>query len=92
MKIRCGEVKDASLIPHFVNKTLSLMQASKFMWRTRDYLQVIRNYYRCGMFEEGDEFEEGFQKAHPELFMDPKTEKEHLSTKAYLRRNWEKKR
>ena len=65
---------------------------TRFIWRTRDYLQVLRNYYRCGMFEEGDEFEEGFLKAHPELPVDLKTEKEHISTKAYFRRKWEKKR
>lgn len=92
MKIRCGQVKDAALLPHFVNKTLSLMQASKFLWQTRDYLQVIRNYYRCGMFEEGDAFEKEFLETHPELLMSPKIEKEHVSTKAYFRRKWEKKK
>ena len=39
------------------------MQASPLLWRRRDYLQVIRNYYRLGMFESGDEFENMYRTA-----------------------------
>lgn len=94
-KIRCGSEKNAVLIPNFVSKSLELMQASSFLWRRRDYLQVIRNYYRVELFEDGDVFEAAFRTAHPELFSaseDSEHEAEHLRTKfyyenKYLKRN-----
>lgn len=93
-KIRCGSEKNAALIPAFVNKALELMQASSFLWRRRDYLQVIRNYYRVGLFEDGDAFENAYRTNHPALFSKPedvKHEDEHTSTKAYFKKKWEKK-
>lgn len=93
LKIRCGAEKDAELIPTFVDKVLSLMQASHMLWRSRDYFQVIRNYYRCGLFSEGDAFEKEFRKNNPHLFNDPaiiKHELEHEQTKRYFKKKYEK--
>lgn len=94
MKIRCGSERDSKLISAFVRKTLELMQASKFLWRRRDYLQVIRNFYRLGLFAEGDKFEAAYRRRYPKLFSAPEDsthENEHLSTKAYFKRKWENK-
>ena len=95
MKIRCGAVNDPALLPIFVSKTLELMQSSGMLWRRRDYLQVIRNFYRCGLFELGDSFESEYRKTHPDIFInvkDVKHEAEHESTKRYFRSKWEKKK
>lgn len=70
LKIRCGTIENASLVPAFIEKTLDLMQASRFIWHRRDYLQVIRNFYRCGMFEEGDTFETAYRACNRDLFSD----------------------
>lgn len=94
MKIRCGVVDDAALIPTFVKKTLELMRCSKVGWRSRDYFQVLRNFYRFGLFDYGDAFEESFRALYPQLFNDlaiEEHEKEHRVTKDYYRRKWEKK-
>lgn len=94
MKIRCGAEKDAALIPAFVDKTIALMQASGFMWCERDYLQVIRNYYRVGLFADGDAYEKEFRLTHPRIFLDPGGEKAELEndrTKAYFLKKWVKK-
>lgn len=92
-KIRCGMETDASLVPTFVDKTLELMQASSFLWRRRDYLQAIRNYYYVGLFERGDAFEAAFRAARPDLFSYPEDsahEVEHLCTKFYYENKWRK--
>jgi hypothetical protein len=94
LKMRCGCCNDIRLIPVFINKTLELMQASPMMWRRRDYLQVIRNYYRLGMFEPGDAFEEEYRLRFPSLFSNPADdthETEHASTKQYFKKKWLKK-
>ena len=86
-KIRCGAVEDAELIPAFVSKTLDIMIASKLLWTPRDYLQVIRNYYRCDLIDSGEVFEADFRLMHFELFESLKgnpIEGEHLSTKYYF--------
>lgn len=86
-KIRCGLVEDHNLIPAFVQKALDLMLASKIGWLRGDYLQVIRNYYRCGMVSEGEIFEKEFRKSHPALFgalPDYIDEGVHLSTKYHF--------
>lgn len=93
LKIRCGSEKNKDLIPVFVDKVLSLMQASHMLWRSRDYFQVIRNYYRFGLFSEGDAFEKEFRKNNPHLFNDPaiiKHELEHEQTKRYFKKKYEK--
>lgn len=94
MKIHCGSIDDPQLVPAAVDKTLMLMRKSGMLWRRRDYLQVIRNYYRVGLFDEGDKFEQEYRQAHPHDFSkeeDEKHEIEHHSTQAYFRRKWEKK-
>lgn len=88
MKIRCGSAEKA-IVPVIVEKTIQLMFASRVCWRMGDFLQVIRNFYRTGLFAEGDEYENTFRSEHPEVFSDPaapKYEKEHESTKAYWKR------
>ena len=88
-KIRCGSENDPSLIPAFVDKA-----ASRMLWRRRDYLQVIRNYYRLGLYTAGDTFEAKYRASHRELFNRPedeKAEEEHARTKAYfVRKNTKK--
>lgn len=94
MKIHCSRIDDPQLIPAAVEKTLALMRESRMLWRRRDYLQVIRNYYRVGLFDDGDIFECKYRKDHPLDFSkqeDEKQEAEHQSTKAYFRSKWEKK-
>lgn len=94
MKIRLGNVQDFMLIPVFVSKTLDLMLHSNIQWRMSDYLQVIRAYYRVGLFDEGDDYERLFRRNYPDLFIGPgkeKVEAEHISTKAYFKQKWEKK-
>lgn len=94
-KIRCGAVENPELIRVFVPKALELMQASSFLWRRRDYLQVIRNFYRLGLFSEGDSFEKTFREEHPDLFSRPEDaehETDHQRTKAYFKKKWAKKR
>lgn len=86
-RIRCGIVNDPDLIPAFVSKTLDLMFASRLLWRRNDYLQVIRNYYRCDMIFEGEAFEASFRQAHLNLFASAPSdadEGEHLATKYYF--------
>lgn len=93
LKIRCGIVEDAHLIPTFVDKVIALMQASHMLWDVRDYLQVIRNYYRHGLFTEGDAYEQNFKSQHPNWFDDfkgSKTEYEHEQTKRYFKKKHEK--
>jgi len=93
-KIRCGAVETSELIRVFVPKALNLMQTSSFIWRRKDYLQVIRNFYRLGLFSEGDSFEKVFREEHPDLFNKPEDvshEVEHQNTKAYFKKKWEKK-
>ena len=93
LKIRCGLVKDTSLLPVFVDKVISLMQASHMLWSARDYLQVIRNYYRCGLFADGDAYEQQFRSAHPDLFMRSDIARinlEHEQTKRYFKKKHEK--
>lgn len=87
MKIRCGDTEDVSLIPAFVSKTLSLMIASPIAWRRGDYLQVIRNYYRLGLYDAGSKFEADFRIKRPDIFsnrMDYTDEGEHLVTKYHF--------
>lgn len=86
MKIRCGAEDNCKIIPSLVEKTLELMRASKMIWRRADYLQVIRNYYRCNMFAEGGRFEAEYRKRNQPLFdgvIDRVQEGMHLSTKYY---------
>ena len=86
MKIRCGAEDNCKIIPPLVEKTLELMRASKMIWRRADYLQVIRNYYRCNMFSEGGRFESEYRKRNQPLFdsvIDRVQEGMHLSTKYY---------
>ena len=94
LKIRCGVEKDPRLIPAFVNKVLALMQSSCMLWGCRDCLQVIRNYYRSGLLQEGDLFEAEFRKTNAKMFNAStvqKIEKEHESTKRYFKQKWDKK-
>ena len=94
MKIRCGVVDDPDLIPVFVSKTLEIMRGPGMMWRRRDYLQVIRNYYRMGLFAQGDQFEAEYRSQFSQDFSDTADEKhelEHESTKRYFKQKWEKK-
>lgn len=86
MKIRCGTEDDCEVIPSLVEKTLELMHASKMIWRKADYLQVIRNYYRCNMFAEGGRFEAAYRKKYQSFFndnTDREQEGKHLSSKYY---------
>lgn len=86
-KIRCGMVETSDVLRAFVPKTIELMQASSFIWRRQDYLQVIRNFYRLGMFSEGDIFEANFRKENKDFFArveDHEHELEHLRTKQYF--------
>ena len=88
MKIRCGSA-EKDVIPDMIEKTIQLMLASRICWRMGDYLQVIRNFYRTGLFDEGDMYESVFRSKHPEVFADlaaMKYEKEHESTKGYWRK------
>lgn len=94
LKIYCGSINDPELIPTAVDKTLTIMQASCMGWRRRDYLQVIRNFYRVGLFDAGDEYESTYRMIYPALFSAPEDEsheKDHLSTKKYFQQKWEKK-
>ncbi len=86
MKIRCGGVDEKALMPLFVEKTLDMMEAAGG-WRRGDYLQVIRNYYRVGLLEEGSIFELEYRHRHSALFSRPEdseAEGEHLCTKYYF--------
>lgn len=94
LKMRCGVIVDQNLVPIFIDKVLQLMRASKMLWSARDYLQVIRNYYRVGLFADGDAFEATYRQEYPELFSCAnfdRVELEHTRTKAYFKRKWEKK-
>ena len=93
MKIRCSVVTDISILRLFIDKTIELMHASKMIWQKKDYLQVIRNYYRCGMFAEGDAFETQYRARFSDLAVKngEKAELEHERTKRYFYRKWEKK-
>lgn len=94
LKLHCGSCNNAIIMPELINKVLELMQASPLLWRRRDYLQVIRNYYRLGMFESGDEFENMYRSKFPSLFSAPEDdahELEHISTKQYFKKKWIKK-
>ena len=91
LKMRCGMVSDASIIPIFVEKTLEMMVASTIEWRRGDYLRVICNYYENGLFEAGDQFEAEYRQKHGDLFVNPLDdlqEAEHLSTKYYFEDKW----
>ena len=69
------------------------MQASHMLWDIRDYLQVIRNYYRHGLFIEGDAYEQKFKNQHLNWFSDfkgSKIEYEHEQTKRYFKKKHEK--
>ena len=92
--MKCGRVENPEVVRVLVPKTLEQMQKSSFIWRTKDYLQVIRNFYRVGLFAEGDAFEKEYRNSHPFLFKDlaiEEHEKEHTSTKAYWVRKYKKK-
>lgn len=94
MKIRCGGELNPELIEAFVKKTLELMQASHFLWRRRDYLQVIRNFYRLELFSKGDRFEMIYRLTHRSIFSNPCDklhELEHKRTKEYFKKKWKKK-
>lgn len=67
MKIRCGVVDNPTLIPTFVQKTLDLMRASCFIWRERDYMQVIRSYHRVGLIEKGMQYKAEFKRLHGDI-------------------------
>lgn len=87
MKIRCGHTESIDVIPELVPKTLELMSASPIGWRRRDYLQVIRNYYRVGLIGEGSQFEVEFRLNHPAIFsnrIDYCDEGEHLVVKYHF--------
>ena len=60
LKIRCGIVDDVNIIPVIVPKTIDMMLTSPFMWRDKDYLQVIRNFHRVGLIREGTEYKNSF--------------------------------
>ena len=93
-KIRCGGESNPELIEALVEKTLELMQASNLLWRRKDYLQVIRNFYRLGQFSKGDQFEKFYRSTNRAVFSDPRDEShelEHERTKEYFRKKWEKK-
>ncbi|MCD8353154.1 MAG: hypothetical protein LUC47_02410 [Clostridiales bacterium] len=86
MKIRCGGVDDKRLVPCFVEKTLDMMAAAGY-WGWGDYLQVIRNYYRVGLNEQGNIFEAKYRREHLMSFTysgDDEAEGEHLCTKYYF--------
>lgn len=94
MKMRCGTAESVIIEP-FITKTIDLMLASEVGWRAGDYFQVIRNFYRCARFEEGDEFEALFRRNHASILNDlgiARYEKEHASTKAYWKRKAEKRK
>ena len=87
IKLKCGVVEDREVIVPFIDKTLELMLASPIHWRRGDYLQVIRNYYRLGMTEEGNAYEAGFRRTYSPIFMDrfdKDDEGAHLTTKYYF--------
>ncbi|MBR0411072.1 MAG: hypothetical protein IJI25_08740 [Eubacterium sp.] len=87
MKIICGSIEDTTLIPAFTQKTLELMDSSKVFWQCGDFLQVIRNYYRCNLIQEGSLFESCFRKSHHRMFNEtvrPYDEGDHLATKYYF--------
>ena len=64
MKIRCGVVDSAELIPAFIQKTIELMLASCIIWKERDYMQVIRNYHRAGLIEQGKQYKAEFKRLY----------------------------
>lgn len=87
LKLHCGIVEDPLIISAMVDKVLSLMKASRLMWSPGDYLQVIRNYYRLGLFEDGDLYESKYRNKNYELFsqlQDNTYEGEHIRTKIYF--------
>ena len=54
-------------------------------------LQVIRNFYRVGLFEEGDAVEAYFRHITPATFLNPYDERDegdHLRTKYYFEDKW----
>ena len=87
LKLHCGSVEDPLIIPPMVEKVLSIMIHSKLLWRRKDYLQVLRNFYRVGLFIEGDMFESVFRKNNPKIFSNQAefgSELEHIKTKIYF--------
>lgn len=94
LKIRLGYEENIDVVTALIPKVLDLMAVSRLLWRRRDFLQVIRNFYRNGLFEEGDHFESEYRKSHRSLLRDPganKAELEHQSTKAYFYKKWYRK-
>ena len=91
MKMRCGQIEDKRYISLLIQTTLYLMDASPIGWGRGDYLQVIRNFFRIGMFAEGDRFESVYRHTNPSLFSNPfdeSKEADHLSSKYYWERKW----
>ena len=93
LKMCLSQIKDVSYLPAFIEKVILMMDASRIGWTRVDYLSVIRNYYRHGMFDVGDQYEEEFRRLNPKLFLDTAQnvyEVEHEKTKAYWRAKWNK--
>lgn len=91
LKMRCGLVENQNIISVFINKTLELMEASPIVWGRKDYLQVIHNYYRLGLFEVGDAFEAQYRSTHNAIFgfeTDEIHEADCLRTKYYYESKW----
>lgn len=91
LKMRCGMLEDSTFIPCFVSATLKMMEASPIGWGRRDYLTVIQNFYRVGLFPEGDCFEAQYRQHNQEAFclsVDEIYEAECLSRKYYYEGKW----
>lgn len=95
LKMKLGSLIDASILPAYIEKVLLMMSESGISWTRRDYLQVIRSYYRAGLFKVGDEYERQFRYLNPWLFADPNQnsfEVEHSFEKQRIKERIEKKR
>lgn len=91
LKMHLSATDDEEDIRDGTIKTLEAMLASPVGWRRGDMLQVIRNYYRVGLFAEGDAVEAYFRRTSPDTFLNPYDERDegtHLSTKYYYEDKW----
>lgn len=91
MKMRCDQIEDKGYISLFIQTTLYLMDASPIGWGRDDYYQVIRNFFRLGMFAEGDRFESVYRHNNPSVFSNPfdeSKEADNLVSKYYWERKW----
>ena len=91
LKMRLGSLDEPEDIRAGIIMTLESMLASPIGWQRGDLLQVIRNYYRVGLFKEGDAVEAYFRRISPITFLNPydaRDEGEHLRTKYYYEDKW----